>query len=225
MKGQIIHHWLAVVLLAAIFVLLTGCQASLVHNAPSTDISLSSVDIGIFDEVDLLSIMDEAETMLLNGKTTITNPSMYVKFFFSHNAEILSDCTIQDKGTITINYSKSLAERKTVLQYGLFLHLLTSRYPDCICEVDYAYDPMNMNRVYDAFMFFYPDYNKAGYSTVLDCYKAIESNSMKSPDNSFYISFNDFFQIFESGRNNTTDGISRYSYMFEHYGKYLSPSE
>ena len=215
--GPIFKKTLAV--LVFITICFSGCHASLPMDNPS--VSLSTADNGIFDENDLLAIMDEAGEMLLNGKVTIKDPSYFVRHFFNWNRQILVNCYSTEDNVITIDYSSDLADRQTVLQYGIFLHLVTTRYPDCVCEVDYAYDAINMNRNYWPVMFFYPDYQKTEYASVLDYYKAIESGVLPKAENSFYIFFNDSFRFYEYWDTTMYGGISRYSYSFEYYEKYL----
>lgn len=150
----------------------------------------------VFDKDDLFAIMDEAGELLHRGSYTIENPSSFVQYFFSTNRKILVDCYSTKGEAIIINYSKDRSDRETVLQYGIFLHLVCSRYPDAICDADYTYT-FETNRPYFAYLFFYPNYKEAGYKTALDACKAIDESQKNIGDNAFYIHMGTYYEILE----------------------------
>jgi len=173
-------------------------------------------DDGVFDNDDLFAIMDEAGELLHRGSYTIENPSRFVQYFFSTNRKILVDCYSTKGEAIIINYSKDRSDRETVLQYGIFLHLVCSRYPDAICDADYTYT-FETNRPYFALLFLFPDYKQAGYKTPLEACVDIYMTG-KVQDNAFYIDMASYFEIFEG---HFSRGGTVYKYNFEHFEKYL----
>lgn len=213
MRKNLITRVLAILL---ILTMCTGFAACQRINAASQPTLGTSPEADTFDKDDLLAMMDEAGKLLHRGSYTIENPSSYVQYFFRVNKKILVDCYNTKGETITINYSKDRSDRGTVLQYGIFLHLVCSRYPDAICDADYTYT-FETNRPYFALLFLFPDYKQAGYKTPLEACADIYTTG-KVQDNAFYIDMSSYFEIFEG---HFSRGETVYKYNFEHYEKYL----
>jgi len=183
---------LAILLILSLCACFTACQKTNAAGQPT----LGTPAADTFDNDDLFAIMDEAGDLLLRGSYTIEDPSEFVEYFFKCNAKTLGDCLESKGNTISIQYSSKHENIQTKLQYGIFLHLICSRYPDAVCEADFSYTAAR-NLPYLAYVFFYPGYKEAGYKTPLDAcmdiYKALEN----SKDNAFYIHMGDFFVIRE----------------------------
>lgn len=208
---------LAVLLLLTVCTCMAACQRTDVVGQPITAVSAPE-DVGVFDNDDLFNIMDEAEKLLLEGSYVIENPSEYVQYFFKSNRQILVNCFDEKEDAIVISYSEDKSDRKIALKYGIFLHLICSRYPDAVCKEDYNYVPYKTNRTFSAYVFFYPAYKEDGFETPLDACKFIADALENSKDNAFYLHMGDFFMIFE-GRLDY--GTVIYDYDFDGYEKYL----
>lgn len=152
--------------------------------------------VDVFDNDDLLAIISEAKELLVGQKYTIENPSSYVQFFFRSNDQLLASCVETQENDIVLSASGATSKQQAVLEFGAFLHLVCSRYPDAVCSADYSYTA-DTNRPYFPYMFFFPDYKAAGYETALDACKAIAETSGKTEDNAFYIHMTDHYEILE----------------------------
>jgi hypothetical protein len=221
MKKNIANFRAVALLLAALTLLLCGCQASLPvsttpaeTSAETTAAPTTTAPADIFDETDLLAILDEAgEILKENGTVELRDPSYYVRYFFKFNNEILAGCFTQQDDVITVAFSGNDTNQETMLRYGIFLHLLASRYPDRICLIDYDYTP-DRNIGFFPILYCYAEYRQAGYDTVLDCYKAVQYAILPPLDNSFYINF-DGCIITEYASSTFGGGIRWYEYLPE----------
>ena len=171
---------------------IAGCKASAGSEqgagtaAPSTTATLGVADDGVFDNKDLFALMDEAEELLLRGEYTVQSKSGFVRSYFKK-------CDDTAKGGLTITAESIIVAKQTdkineTLQYGVFMDLVCSRYPDAICEADYAYTA-GTNSPFRPYIFFCPGYKEAGFATALDCCKAIDTQQIKPMDNAFYIRY------------------------------------
>ena len=210
------------ILLVTLVLISAGCKTA-EQSSPSasaeTTVPSTTEDDGIFDEDDLLALLDEAGTILATEDTLVMlHTSVYVRWFININREILQGFYIWEDDTITLTCVKEDSDRREIMKYGVFLYLLTERYPDCVCDFDYRYTSMS-NLPKDPIMFFFPNYKEQGYDTVLDCLKAIDSGDIDRQDNSFYILVDDTFWILEYGPTHNRYGITRYDYDLGDYAK------
>ncbi len=203
--------------LVLVIILCTGLSACQIIHAAEQPV-VAPVDDGVFDNDDLFAVMDEAESLLQNGSYIIESPSEYVQYFFNENEQILVNCFERKDTSIIISYSADRADRQTVLTYGIFLHLICSRYPDAVCKADYKYIPGKTNRTFSAYVFFYPGYKQDGFETPLDACKHIAKAIENSKDNAFYIHMGDNFRILERRKDY---GTLIYNYDFDGYERYM----
>lgn len=187
-------RFITIALIALLSLGLSACQKEdtnpSVTTTPTTVPSTTAAP-DMFTRDDLMAIMDEAGEIFKTGSYTIENPASFVSFFFRVNNQ-LNNYSETTESTILLSYDPNkimFRESKGALQFGIFLHLVCSRYPDAICDSDYTCGP-DTNRPYFGKVFFAPDYQKAGYETSLDYCKAIAEGEKVTVGHVFYIAFN-----------------------------------
>ena len=141
-----------------------------------------------FDNSDMAALKQEAAIMMHQEPLVFESPSRYVRSYFTVCSQFNSNYLTWEKDRLTLNYMPTSTEGKDALEYGIFLHLLCSRYFEAICESDYDYVP-GMSSLYNAELFFCPGYKEAGYETVLDCCIAIDKKTAQNVSNAYYIRF------------------------------------
>ena len=205
----------AILLLAALLIGITGCKASGDTALAETTIPSTTEDDGIFDEKDLLAILHTAGSMVESQDAVkMVNPSKYVRIFLQANSSTMADCYAEADNTITLTCVKENSDQRYIMNYCVFLYLLTSHYPDCVCDYHYDYNPMG-GAYQMPILFFCPAYHELGFATPLDCLKAYEKKDYTERDNFFYIWFDDTLQIYEYDNG----FLARYDYETGDYAK------
>ena len=184
-----------------------------------TTVPPTTADDGIFDKTDLLALLAEADAMLDKQNNFNLPLTTYINYAAGTVRAALEGyySISEDKTTLTLQYSEQAQPLREAFAYILFVDLLSTRFPDNICAYDYDYDPVTSNMPYFAVMFFYPDYQKSGYDTVLDCLKAIRSGEYQPTHDDFcaYIYLNGTGQIYAYSLSNNSGGIKIYDGDFE----------
>lgn len=219
-----IAFFLISILLVTLVLISAGCKtaeqsspsASAETTAPpETTVPPTTEDDGVFDEKDLLALLDEASEMVSNLESiVIENPNIYVRACTSASASVLGDCYTKEGNQITLTCVKENSDRRHVMNFCVFIHLLTMRYSDAICDWDYDYNSMSALSKFPV-LFFCPSYKELGFDTPLDCLKAYESKEFNERDNFFYIWVDDKCAVFEYD----VAGLARYDYDSGDYAK------
>lgn len=188
-------------LLVVLAMVLSACQEK--HESPSspstalTTIPSTTAAADLFTKDDLMAIMDEAAEICETGSYVIENPNEFILHFFndSNNHHVLRHAEIL-KERITLSFDPNkIYESKSILQFGIFLDLICSRYPGTFCDADYSYSFLT-NRMKFCSIFFAPDYKAYGYASPLDLYKAFEKNEAVARNDCFEIYYN-YSQVIE----------------------------
>ena len=227
------------ILLVALMFISAGCKASgdtasaettvpQATVAPTTEETIGAVVMTVpesvipaaeFDENDMFDLLEEADRILAEeDRITMRYPAVYVRAFFVFNDEVLKGNYVLEDDQLTLTCIKTPSDQRETMKFGIFLYLITSRYYGGACDFHYTYSSSsNMSKM--PVMFFCPSYKELGFSTSLDCLKAIDNNEIERPDNSFYIWINDAMRISEYHVDPLSGGVVLYDYSAGDYAK------
>lgn len=145
----------------------------------------------------------EATQMFESGQEFTFPTNWFVDWRFGGLSEgkWIDNVTVLQDGVLTIRTDVDTAlvdmdvDADAVLRvkerqrYLIFLMLLYEEYEDCITEGDYAYDA-SYGRVYVPYLIIFREYEKAGFATVTDWWKACREEDYEMTGEIYGVVFN-----------------------------------